>query len=92
MKQTLAMKLAQKFEKLNLKYVTGNAYPGSVAPSWLVTVLNFLEDYSHDSAITMKQLANNWHREFDSASQGNWADHMRKAYDEYKNMTSTVDA
>ena len=90
MKQTLASKLAQKFEKLNSLYVNGNGQ--SVTPSWLITILNFLEDYKHDSTMDMKRLSEAWHHMHDSAYHGNWADQMRKANEEYKNMNTTVNA
>ena len=90
MKQTLPAKLLAKFEKLNALYANGNGQ--SVAPTWLTNILNFLEDYIHDSAITMNQLATNWHREYDSAVNGSLQDSMIKANQEYKNMNTTVDA
>ena len=90
MKQTLPARLLAKFEKLDKLYTNGNGQ--SVSPTWLVNILNFLEDYISDSLIDMKQLANNWHRCYDSASHGNWADQMIHANEEFKNMNTTINA
>ena len=83
MKQTLPAKLIAQFEKLSLAYTE---YDGNI-PLWLTTAITFLEDYRHDSAVTMKQIARNWHRINDSASMGNWAEQMTMANEEYRVLT-----
>ena len=92
MKQTLPAKLIAQFAKLQIVYQQATGGTGGSIPSWLTDVLNFLENYRHDSAITMNQLATNWHRESDSTVNGSFQDCMIKANEEYKNMNSTIDA
>ena len=89
MKQTLPEKLLSKFEKLNKLYTTGDG--NSVAPIWLLNVIDFLEEHRHRTC-DMPWLRQAWHRQHDSASNGNWADQMIHANEEYKNMISTANA
>ena len=84
MKKTLAARLLAQFEKLNSLYTGGGV--SSNSPSWLITVLNFLEANRNDHNLDMKRMGELWHTMNDSASHGNWADQMIRANKEYKNM------
>ncbi len=89
MELTKAAKLLAQFEKLQQVYDNR-----TIVPPWLEKVMEFLEYHRHDSVITMKQLATHWHRKHDSASEGNLADQMIRANQEFKsaNMKTTIDA
>ncbi len=87
MKQTLPAKLMAQFEKLEKIYSDRTKATAGIIPDWLHKVLNFLEYYRNDSVITQRQLAANWHRQFDSASIGNWADQMIRANNEFRYET-----
>jgi len=87
MKQTLPAKLIAQFQKLEELYIHQTGGTGGSIPLWLTTAITFLEDYRHDSAVTMRQIARNWHRINDSASMGNWAEQMIMANEEYRVLT-----
>ena len=92
MKQTLPAKLIAQFQKLEKIYIHQTGGTGGTIPPWLIDVLSFLEDYRHDSAVTMKQIARNWHRTCDTASKGNWADQMIRANEDFKEMNTIINA
>ena len=92
MKQTLPAKLIAQFQKLEKIYIHQTGGTGGSIPLWLTTAITFLEDYRHDSAVTMKQIARNWHRTCDTASKGNWADQMIRANEDFKEMNTIINA